>query len=212
MCNASGYLGVKCVLHIIGMTFDNCRRWCVVRVCNVSVHVQYACADVKYKWECKFACKFVNVQCKFVSEMHKRVEMRKQVCLWNSHMWVGCEMHVWEWVIFHVDKYVMPMCGTKHANKARKFICNVCKPITRGCNHVMQVCQQIVLLWLSAPAWWTSDGGFCICFAHLQWIALDTYNIYAYAVSCDRVAPGDWNFSCFAFALSVSDSHSSCIR
>ena len=127
-----------------------------------------ACADVK------FSCKFVNVQCKCVSEMHKRVEVRKQVCLRNCHMWVRCKMHVREWVLPLVWKHVMSMCGTKHAKKLRKFFCNSCEPITRGCNCVKPVCQQIVSSYPSAFADDTSDKDLCISFEHIQSVSLDT--------------------------------------
>ena len=61
MCNTNGYIGVKCVLNTLDMTFDNCTRWCVVKVCNCKCACAIAGVDVKCKWVCKFACMFVNV-------------------------------------------------------------------------------------------------------------------------------------------------------
>lgn len=100
----------------------------------------------------------------------------KQVCLQNYHMWVRWKMYVWGWVLMLVCKYVMPMCGTKHAMKVREFFCNVYEPIIQGCNHVKKVCKQIVSLWLWASTWRKSDGDLCIFFEHLPSSSIATYN------------------------------------
>lgn len=151
ICNASVHANVQCVLHTLDMTLNYHTRWCVMKVCNckcamwvcnVSVDVQ--CANVKCKWECKFSCKFVNVPCKCVSEVHKRAEVMKQVCLWNCRKLFGCKMYMYEWMFPLVCKYVMRTCGIEHAKKVRKFVCNVCEPVTRGCDHVKQLSKQIV--------------------------------------------------------------------
>lgn len=124
-------------------------------------------------WWCAFSCKLVKMKCKCASEMHKIVEVRKQVCLWNHHVWVRCELHMREWVLSLVCRYVMPMCRTKHVKKVREFVCNVSEPNTQGCNRAKQVCKKTMSFYPSTSSCGTSDGDLCIGFEHLRSVVFD---------------------------------------
>lgn len=129
VCCANMCVRMKCMQGTLDMWTDNYTRWYVVKT--------FIC-------ECAWRCIMCISECASVSEIIKSAWMRKHVCLQKYHIWVRCEMHVREWVLPLVCTYVMLMCRARYGKKVRKFVCNVCEPITWRCNHAMWGCKSIV--------------------------------------------------------------------
>lgn len=97
--------------------------------------------------------------------------------------------------------------GGMYANLVRKFVFNlVCVFVIRGGNHAMWVCKPIVPSWLLDSISETSDGDFWISFRHLPILCIwHLESFLSCAMSCDKISPGECDFSYFAFVLYDGD-------